>query len=78
MDNKILQKMYFCEICNFKSKNKSNYVTHLNTKKHILTKSSMDNKMDNKKCKKMSHELWCCECGKSYKFQSGLCKHKLK
>jgi hypothetical protein len=74
MDNKILQKMYFCEICNFKSKNKSNYVTHLNTKKHILTKSSMDNK----KCKKMSYELWCCYCGKSYKFQSGLCKHKLK
>jgi len=78
MDKKILQKMYFCEICNFKSKNKSNYVTHLNTKKHILTKSTMDNKMDNKKCKKMSDYLWCCECGKSYKFQSGLCKHKLK
>jgi hypothetical protein len=26
----------------------------------------------------MSDYLWCCECGKSYKFQSGLCKHKLK
>jgi hypothetical protein len=28
-------KIYSCEICNFKSNNKTNYTTHLNTKSHI-------------------------------------------
>lgn len=71
MDKNKGHNQYFCELCNFTSKNKAKYVRHLNTKKHILT-------MDNKKNQKGLHGLWCCLCGKSYKFQSGLCKHKLK
>ena len=71
MDKNKGHNQYFCELCNFTSKNKAKYVRHLNTKKHILT-------MDNKKNQKGPNELWCCLCGKSYKFQSGLCKHKLK
>ncbi len=74
MDKNKGYNQYFCELCNFKSNNKAKYVRHLNTKKHILTNSIMDNKKD----KKGPTELWCCICGKSYKFQSGLCKHKLK
>jgi len=74
MDKNKGYNQYFCELCNFNSKNKAKYVRHLNTKKHILTNSKMDNKKD----KKGPNDLWCCVCGKSYKFQSGLCKHKLK
>jgi hypothetical protein len=74
MDKNKEHNQYFCELCNFKSKNKAKYIRHLNTKKHILTNLSLDNKKD----KKGPTNLWCCVCGKSYKFQSGLCKHKLK
>ncbi len=71
------KKMYYCENCNFTTNNKSNYVTHVDTKKHKLAVSNNDKKMVNKKCKKMQEHVWWCNCGKSYKYQSGISRHKL-
>jgi len=74
MDKNKGHNQYFCELCIFTSKNKAKYVRHLNTKKHILANSMIDNKKD----QKGHNDYWSCVCGKQYKFQSGLCKHKLK
>ena len=72
MDNK---KTHFCEQCNFITKNKADYVRHCNTNKHLLRCNNFYGLMDNKKTQKNALP-WTCECGKKYKFQSGLCKHK--
>tara|TARA_Y100000389_G_C17434332_1_gene504567 strand:+ start:295 stop:1302 length:1008 start_codon:yes stop_codon:yes gene_type:complete len=78
LDKKKIKKIYFCEICDFTTHIKSNYALHLNTKKHNLLKIQMDNKSDKKIYSKLSDGSWSCICGKTYKFQSGLCKHKHK
>ena len=72
MDNK---KTHFCEPCNFKTFNKADYVRHCKTNKHLMTCNLNNCSMDNKKTQKNALP-WSCECGKIYKFQSGLCKHK--
>ena len=75
MDKNLDNYAFFCAPCNFKTRNKADFVRHNNTQKHI---SRLDNKMckmDNKKTPKNA-SAWTCYCGKSYKFQSGLSKHK--
>ena len=51
---------YFCEKCNYKTKRISDYNKHIKTKKHLRTYNNM----------------WGCECGKKYKYDSGLSRHK--
>jgi hypothetical protein len=66
MDNEKSQKSpkkYNCTYCNYLTCNKYDYNKHLQTKKH------KNNIMDNQKTLK-------CECGKTYKYLSGLSKHK--
>lgn len=72
MDNK---KTHFCEACNFRTFNKADYVRHCKTNKHLMACNLNICSMDNKKTQKNALP-WACECGKIYKFQSGLCKHK--
>lgn len=72
MDNK---KTHFCEHCFFYTNNRADYVRHCKTNKHLLTCKNTIALMDNKKTQKNALP-WSCECGKKYKFQSGLCKHK--
>lgn len=66
---------YHCEKCDF-------FTSHLGLwKRHIKTRKHMDNKwitMDNKKDTKTPETMFACECGKTYKYKSGLCKHKKK
>ena len=81
MDNKKCQKNiveYVCHKCNFKCSKKSNWRQHLTTRKHNL--DNLDNKMDNKKTPETIVEdgRFHCNCGKEFKYQSGLCKHKKK
>lgn len=57
-----------CEKCDFNSNNLNHYKRHLDTKKHNMVTN------DNKKHQK-AH---ICECGKSYKYSSGLSVHKQK
>jgi hypothetical protein len=63
---------YKCENCLFESSNKNDYNRHLQTKKHFVNDNqcfSMD------KTQKNSYE---CLCGKKYKDNSGLWRHKKK
>ena len=66
---------FICELCDFKCCKYSNYLCHINTKKHA--QSSNDNKMitnDNKKMPKNAE--YTCKCGNTYKYMSGLSRHK--
>ena len=59
------RKKYECKKCDFSTSNRKDYNRHLTTRKHQrITKN-------NKKTQNFS-----CECGKVYKFRSGLSKHK--
>ena len=72
MDNK---KTHFCVICNFKTNNKADYMRHCNTNKHILLRSKNYGLVDNEKTRKNALSFTC-DCGKIYKYKSGLCKHQ--
>ena len=66
---------YHCEKCDYSTSHMGLWKRHLKTRKH------MDNKwitMDNKKNENEPDTMFTCECGKSYKYKTGLCKHKLK
>ena len=70
-----LAKFYICENCNYKSKNKSDYNIHCLTIKHKrLTNAKNTNVISENLANK---EYKCC-CGKIYKHQSSLAKHKKK
>ena len=74
MDNKSSQKVaknFFCESCNYLTCKKSNWTKHLGTHKHKMIIN------DNKSSQKVANTIFQCEnCGKIYKFMSGLCRHK--
>jgi hypothetical protein len=76
-DNKKTPKnpSFFCECCNFISGNKKDYTKHLSTAKHQKNAEWYIN--DNKKTllPLTIHE---CNCGRKYKFSSGLSRHKKK
>ena len=63
------EKKYECIICDFKTLYNSNYDKHLMTAKHKRLINT------NKKPLK-NGAVYDCECGKTYKHQSSLCKHK--
>jgi hypothetical protein len=58
---------YSCESCGFITSNKTDYNRHIATAKHLAA---------NERLTKKRLQEFHCECGKSYKFQSSLCKHK--
>jgi len=59
---------YKCERCNYSTKYAQNFKRHINSSKH---KKKVCAPIDGIK-------KYVCECGKKYKFQSGLSKHKHK
>ena len=61
---------YVCSPCGFSSTNLKDYKRHLKTNKHI--------KKNPKKTPDCNGKGYNCICGKSYKYRSGLSKHKLK
>jgi hypothetical protein len=63
-------KEYVCECCDFKCRNKKDYNRHLSTRKHKMI-------IEDKKVSPLDNQ-WICECGSSYKFSSGLSRHKKK
>ena len=63
----------YCEKCDYTSHNKYDFKRHLGTAKH-----KMDNKKRHQKTQDADVEGFVCACGKKYKYQSGLCKHKHK
>ena len=62
-------EIFLCEICDFKCTKKSNY------EKHILTAKHLRHFFCEKKCLTINQEF-ICECGRKYKYESGLCRHK--
>jgi hypothetical protein len=66
---------FVCEPCHFECRKKSNFDKHILTNKHVINASGtkkniyVPNKMP---------EMFACNCGKSYKYYSGLWKHKNK
>jgi len=58
---------YSCENCGFITSNKTDYMRHIATAKHLAA---------NERLTKKRLQEFLCECGKNYKFQSSLCKHK--
>ena len=68
-----LAKKFICELCDFKSNNKTDYSTHLKTNKH-KNKEILQNTNDFTP-KNVNYD---CECGKSYKHKPSLYKHKKK
>ena len=66
-------KKYYCKKCDYSSNRESQWRRHLSTTKHKM--DNMDNNVDNTKSTKRCFE---CVCGKVYKYNSGLSKHKKK
>jgi hypothetical protein len=73
MDNETIPKnpkCFSCEKCDYICFSKKDFNKHLSTRKHTM------DKMDKEKIPKIPLTYVCCVCNKTYKYQSGLCKHK--
>jgi hypothetical protein len=81
MDSKKLQKvaeLYNCEICHYSTSRKSSFLKHKLTDKHKNNKN--DSKMienDSENLQKVAN-IYQCNCGKMYKYDSGYYRHKKK
>jgi len=77
MDTQILPQKpqnYSCVCCDFISSNKKDYVRHLSTQKH-KNRENDTNKIQ-KNPKKPQTQYECSMCKKTYKYPSGLYRHK--
>tara|TARA_Y100000991_G_scaffold191988_1_gene159239 strand:+ start:1599 stop:2474 length:876 start_codon:yes stop_codon:yes gene_type:complete len=63
---------FICEKCDFKCCKKSDWTRHITTRKHKMITN------DNEKTPKNASYIYMCNCGKQYKHNSGLSRHKLK
>lgn len=76
VSNRKYRKEYCCEKCYYNTSNKFDYKKHCETIKHknaILAMAIAEKSMD--LSQKSQHE-YTCECGKKYKDNSGLWRHK--
>ena len=64
---------FYCKKCDYSTCRKSQWDRHLSTAKHKM--DNMDNPVDNIKSSK---RVFKCKCGKTYKYNTGLSKHKKK
>ncbi len=79
LDNKKRKKKYICIFCNYETNNRTDYARHCERPKHKENKNyeMMIEKLQNLKNRKKNATSFTCECGKNYKYNSGLSKHKL-
>lgn len=73
MANEKSQRFFPCKVCDYVTSRKSDYNKHKLTAKHILA-----NKLAKSRAPNFEEKIkfFKCSCGKSYKHQSSLCKHK--
>ena len=79
MDTQILPKKpqnFCCSNCQFITSNKKDYIRHLSTQKHKNREN--DTNMIQKNPKKPQTQYECAICKKTYKYPSGLYRHKKK
>jgi hypothetical protein len=70
---------YFCENCDFNTCNKKDFVRHTQTKKHnFIINQCFSIKKPQKTPNHLSNNSYICVCGKEYKDNSGLWRHKKK
>jgi hypothetical protein len=65
---------FYCECCNFKCSKPSDWSRHIVRPKHISNQKMIKN--DTKCAYKTPEDDYTCECGKNYKYSSGLWRHK--
>jgi hypothetical protein len=68
----LLSNNFYCQICDYNTKRKSNLLNHLNTTRHKTATSGNKNKQI------LSNNFVCENCNKTYKDRTGLWKHKKK
>ena len=79
MDKKNPNGMKFeCITCNYYTNNRKDFNRHIKTKKHLLLSPSNPHFSNIKIAENNDLGKFKCICGKSYKWQSGLSKHKKK
>ena len=64
---------YHCTFCDYKCSKKSHWTQHISTRKHKMIQNGIHDDTKNSPT-----GLFVCECGKSYKFRSGLYRHRKK
>jgi hypothetical protein len=67
---------YVCNFCDFKCSKKSNYDTHLLTRKHQQRYNKIQNDTENNA--KNATQEFLCKCGRQFAYNSGLWRHKQK
>ena len=67
-------EIFYCPKCDFLCSKLSDWNRHITRRKHLNDKN--DNKNDNRKTPTNVTPKYVCECGKVYKHQSGLSRHK--
>ena len=70
---------YYCKCCDYSTSYSSKMQRHLKTKKHndnhMVTNDNFLGRKGRKGRKEVNNK-WFCDCGKSYKYKSGLSRHK--
>jgi len=69
---KKVAKKYHCKKCDYTCKNKYNFNKHLSTTKHTM----VTNGNKNGNCEVRNVEFSCGNCGRAYKYKSGLSRHR--
>ena len=76
-------KKFHCVKCDFLTSNKYDFSRHLSTAKHKMDKKNAKNEKKNARAYLVTDcengdKKYRCPCGRTYKYQSGLCKHRHK
>ena len=82
MSNNLLPYKFHCECCDFKCNKKSNYDIHMLTNKHVLRHAKFLHDKNIQQLYESVKEIpelddaYACTCGKTFKYHSGLWRHK--
>ena len=68
----------YCENCNFKCFKKSNWNTHIHTRKHEIRTNTNKYERENAEKMPLHNKSYNCNCGKYFKHASSLWNHKKK